>query len=104
MNANAILGLLIPVTYFLMLVMEAIWPARRFPEVKLWRATGVGFLLLGFAASVVVPAVIPVDWLARHRLIDGSRLGIAGGAVVGFIAIQLVAYLYHYAFHKSSFL
>ena len=104
MQPDAILGVLVPTTYVIMLVVEAIWPARLFPPVRFWRLIGVGFLVLGSTAAVMVPMILPVKWLAAHRLIDGTRLGVAGGTIVGFVVIQLVVYVYHRAVHGSSFL
>jgi sterol desaturase/sphingolipid hydroxylase (fatty acid hydroxylase superfamily) len=65
---------------------------------------GLGFLVLGATVAVTIPLILPVNWLAAHRLIDGTRLGVAGGTTVGFIVIQLVVYGYHRAAHGSSFL
>ena len=104
MQPDAILGVLVPTTYVIMLVVEAIWPARLFPPVRFWRLIGVGFLVLGSTAAVMVPMILPVKWLAAHRLIDGTRLGVAGGTIVGCVVIQLVVYVYHRAVHGSSFL
>lgn len=104
MGAADILGLLVPVSFFGMLAAEAIWPARTYPRVKAWRLVGVGFLLLGFAIGTAVPLLLPVEWLAAHRLVDGSRLGVAGGAIVGFVVFELVIYGYHRLAHKVGFM
>ena len=104
MNAIEILGLLVPLTYLLMLAAEHIWPAREFPKISAWRTTGVVFLIVLAAVSTVVPLLIPEEWLAANRLLDGSSLGVAGGAIVGYIVLSAVAYAWHRAAHNVPFM
>jgi sterol desaturase/sphingolipid hydroxylase (fatty acid hydroxylase superfamily) len=104
MQAADILGLMVPVTYFAFLFTERLWPAREFPPRKGWQWIGVAFLLIIGIISVVTPLLLPTDWLAAHRFIDGTRLGVAGGAIVGFVVLEGVVYAYHRAAHRFSFL
>ncbi len=104
MQAADILGLMVPVTYFAFLITEKIWPAREFPPRKGWQFLGIAFLLLLFTLGVVTPLVLPLDWLAEHRWIDGTRLGVIGGAAVGFVVLEGLIYAYHRAAHASPFL
>jgi len=104
MKPEDILGLLTPVTYFTMLAIEAIWPAREFPKIRWWRLVGFGFLAVIIGLGVVTPLLIPTEWLAQHRLLDGSRLGVAGGAVVGLLVSELFGYFVHRAAHRFSFM
>lgn len=104
MKAEDILGLLTPVTYFLFLGAEAIWPAREFPAIRRWRLIGVGFLLLIMTIGILTPLLLPVEFLAEHRLIDGTKLGIAGGALVGLVVFEFIAYWIHRASHRFSFM
>ena len=104
MNADAILGILTLTTYFGMLAAEAIWPAREFPPVRFWRLAGLGFLALLLAFGVTMPLLLPVEWLAQHRLMDGTRLGVVGGVVVGLLVSEFIGYFIHRASHRYSFL
>lgn len=104
MQATDILGPLIPVTYFVFLLTEKLWPARTFPSRKNWQWLGVGFLLLIGIVSTVAPLLLPQDWLKAHRLIDGTGLGVFGGVIVGFVVFEGFSYAYHRAAHHSSFL
>ena len=99
MTTVDILGLLVPVTYLVMLAIEAFIPAREFPPIRAWRFIGLGFLILTGILATTVPLLIPVDWLAEHRLIDGSPLGVIGGAVVGYAAVSLASYVWHRSAH-----
>jgi len=88
-----------PLTYSAMYMVERLRPARKFPKVKGWGLAGAGFMVLMMSASVVTPLLLPVEWLAAHRWIDGTRLGIVGGTIVGYLAVSLAAFLWHRAEH-----
>lgn len=104
MNADAILGILTLTTYFGMLAAEALWPAREFPQVRYWRLLGLAFLAVLMAFGVTMPLLLPVEWLAAHRLLDSTGLGVAGGVLVGLLLSELVGYFVHRAAHRYSIL
>jgi sterol desaturase/sphingolipid hydroxylase (fatty acid hydroxylase superfamily) len=104
MQAEDIVGLLVPVTFLLMWAVEKIRPARQFPPIRAWGLIGLAFLLVMATVSTVVPLLIPVAWLARHRLLDGTGLGVAGGAVVGYIVVSFVNYVWHRSTHAFPLL
>jgi sterol desaturase/sphingolipid hydroxylase (fatty acid hydroxylase superfamily) len=100
MDAVDILGLLVPVTYLVMLAAESIWPARQFPAVRGWKALGIVFLVVLGAVSTIVPLLIPVEWLGQHRLIDSTGLGVVGGTALGYLVLSGVAYAWHRTVHN----
>lgn len=102
MKAEDVLGLLIPVTYFLFLAIEGIRPARQFPKIAWWRLIGLGFYLSLIMISVVLPTVLHEEWIREHRLIDGSRLGTFGGVVVAFLCTTFIDYWIHRAKHRFT--
>lgn len=104
MEAIDLFGLLIPVTFFAMFAIERLWPARSFPDIKFWNLTGVFFLMLMAALASTLPLVIPMEWQIEHRLMDGSRLGVVPGAIVGYVFYSFVAYWYHRATHVFPWL
>jgi len=104
METVDIVGLMIPVTYFVMLAAEKLWPAREFPPRKGWQIIGIVFLVLIGTLSTVIPLLIPADWLSAHRWMDGTRLGIAGGIVVGYLVLSGIGCATHRTFHNVSFL
>jgi sterol desaturase/sphingolipid hydroxylase (fatty acid hydroxylase superfamily) len=104
MQAVDILGLMVPATYFVFLITEKLWPAREFPPRQGWQLIGIVFLLLISTVGVVTPLLLPMDWLAAHRLIDGTPLGVVGGAVVGFVLLEGFIYAYHRTAHASPLL
>jgi sterol desaturase/sphingolipid hydroxylase (fatty acid hydroxylase superfamily) len=103
MDTVDVIGLLAPATYFVF-VTEKLWPARQFPSRKGWQWIGIAFLVVISTISVVVPLLIPAAWLAAHRVFDGTRLGVAGGAFVGFVLMEGVIYAWHRSAHNVGFL
>ena len=75
MSTVDIVGLLVPVTYFVFLLTEQLWPARQFPPRRGWQWIGLAFLMLVMTISTVIPLLIPEAWLEQYRLIDGTILG-----------------------------
>ena len=104
MEAIDIIGLLIPVTYFIFLGTERLWPARTFPPRKGWQWIGAGFLVLVMTISIVVPLLIPEAWLARYRMFDGTRFGVIGGTVIGIVVLEGVVYAWHRTVHNVGFM
>ena len=100
MDAVELVGLLIPVTYLAMLAVEKWKPARDFPPRRGWAWLGIGFLLLIGVISSVVPLLVPQEWLAAHRGIDGTGLGVVGGTVAGYFVLSGVMYAYHRTMHS----
>ena len=96
--------LLVPATYFAMLAVESIWPGRSFPARSGWQWLGAGFLVVSMSIGVALPLFLPVEWMAEHRLVDGTPLGVVGGAIVGFIVLELAVYIWHRAAHTFEFM
>ena len=104
MTTIDIIGLLVPVTYLVFLAAEKLWPAREFPPRKGWQWIGLAFLILVMTISTVVPLLIAEPWLDAHRWLDGTRLGVAGGTIVGFVLLEGFIYAWHRTAHNVGFL
>ncbi len=104
MEAVDVVSLLIPATYLAMFAVERWRPARRFPARRGWAWLGIAFLLLVGTVSSVLPLLLPADWMACHRWMDGTGLGVAGGAVVGYVVLSGLMYFVHRGFHTVPWL
>jgi sterol desaturase/sphingolipid hydroxylase (fatty acid hydroxylase superfamily) len=102
MDTVELIGLLVPLTYALMLGIEARWPARAFPPRSGWRWLGLGFLVLIATVGTVVPLLLPLAWMSAHRWFDGTTLGVAGGALCGWVVVSFVNFVWHRASHAFS--
>lgn len=100
MKTDDLVALLIVATFLVMLVGERLRPVRRFPRMRAWTPIGFGFFILVMACNAVIPALLPLDWIARHSLLPGARLGIAGGILVGYPLVALVNALAHRCYHR----
>ena len=104
MKLEDVLGPAVPLLFLAMMGIEALRPARKFPPVRHWRLVGLACVAMMGALGAVAPLLVAPEWLAAHRLIDLSGLGIAGGAAVGFLVLSLVNYAYHRACHRFGLL
>jgi sterol desaturase/sphingolipid hydroxylase (fatty acid hydroxylase superfamily) len=104
MPAAELVGLLIPLTFIVMLIVEKIWPARQYPARRGWTWLGIGFLIFTGVVATVVPLVLDEQWLTAHRLMDGTGLGVVGGTVVGYVVLSAVAYVVHRSYHAVPLL
>lgn len=99
MTLEALLGPAVPATYLVLLALEALRPARVWPEIRWWRVIGGAFFVVMGGIVTVGPLLLPAAWIAEHRLLDLSGLGIAGGFVVGYLGLTFVFYWFHRAEH-----
>jgi sterol desaturase/sphingolipid hydroxylase (fatty acid hydroxylase superfamily) len=104
METADLIGLLVPLTFFVMLAVEKLLPARTYPARRGWTWLGIAFLMLIGTISTVVPLAVSPQWLAAHRLVDGTGLGVVGGTVVGYVVLSGVMYALHRTFHAVPWL
>lgn len=87
--------------YALLILWEALAPARPLPAVRGWRGRGIA----AFFAFFFVSSYLPLWWgayLARFQLFDLAALGTLGGALVGLLVYEAGVYLWHRAMHGSD--
>jgi sterol desaturase/sphingolipid hydroxylase (fatty acid hydroxylase superfamily) len=82
------------------IVLEAVRPARPLPKVRGWRLQGVVAFFVTGAVSASVP-LLYIDFVRAHRLMNLEWLGTWGGAVVAFLAGELLGYWVHRASHGT---
>jgi hypothetical protein len=75
-----------------MRAIERTWPGQTFPAHPGWQWISIAFFLLSMASGNSLPLLLPIDWIAEHRWYDGTRLGVIGGAIGGFILLELAVY------------
>jgi sterol desaturase/sphingolipid hydroxylase (fatty acid hydroxylase superfamily) len=104
MDTETLIPVLILSSYFTMLAIERIKPARDFPKTPFWTAIGLGMLVLALGLSSLVPMLLPVGWIAEHSLLPGHKLGVLGGALIGYPTVALFNALAHRACHHFNLL
>lgn len=99
MPLEALLGLAIPVTYVVLLALEAAVPGRTFPKTPGWLWLGLVFMTIIVTINATAGSWLPIGWLEAHRLFDLSSLGL-WGAIPGVIITSFVNYWFHRAEHR----
>jgi sterol desaturase/sphingolipid hydroxylase (fatty acid hydroxylase superfamily) len=87
----------------LMMLVERVRPGREWPETPYWWLRALTFN----AVQVGIVFVAGLTWdgvLTRTRPWSADRLGVAGGALVGYLVITFIYYWWHRARHGSDFL
>ena len=86
-----------------MMAIEAARPGRSWPQVVGWWQRALIFN--GVQAGMVWLAGAAWDgWMISHRLWSTDNLGVAGGAIIGYLAITFVYYWWHRWRHEYSVL
>lgn len=86
-----------------MIVCERMRPGRHWPQVTGWWTRAL-MLNAVQGAMVFVAGVAWDGWMVRHRPWSADGLGVAGGAMVGYLAITFIFYWWHRWRHEFSFL
>lgn len=85
------------------LLLDFSWQPRRYAKTRHWRLRG----LLVTAGIVLFSGEVALLWgnlLGNVHLIDGSGLGIWGGAMAGIAVYELLHYWYHRLAHEWNWL
>jgi sterol desaturase/sphingolipid hydroxylase (fatty acid hydroxylase superfamily) len=101
---EAIVPILIPVTFLAMFFVERLFPARALPKVRFWILKGFVFFVVSGVLNAVVPAVVAALVAERAHTLGLSSLGLLGGTVAVVLASEFVSYFLHRAFHRWPFL
>jgi len=89
--------------YVLLMVWEALFPARRLVQVKFWKLKGIAVFIFYFFLSSYLPIIV-APFLVPYVLFDLTELGTAKGILAGIFIYESGAYCWHRLMHKSNFL
>ncbi len=84
-----------------LMLWEAIFPARKLPNVKFWKLKG----MLAFVFFFFLSSYLPLIWdgyLANYQIFDLASLGTVRGAMLGILIYELGVYIWHRSMHKSD--
>jgi sterol desaturase/sphingolipid hydroxylase (fatty acid hydroxylase superfamily) len=96
---EAILTVLMPLTFVVMIVVERVFPARPLPSVRRWalKCVILFFVLNAVAATLRALAAMAVG---AHAPLNLKGLGTVGGGIVAFLVSDLVFYGAHRLVHN----
>ena len=67
MTMEDVFTLLVPVTFFAFLAIEALFrTGRPWPKIRWWRVTGVVFFLVVGTINAVLPSLVPAEIASHH--------------------------------------
>ena len=95
------LSLIIIAMYALLMLYEALFPARALPHVKNWKWKGIAAFLIFFYLSSYLP-LLWASILPEAQLFDLTGTGAAAGAVAGILLYEFGMYWWHRAMHTNN--
>ncbi len=85
--------------YAALILLEALFPARRLPQIKGWKTRA----LIVFAGYFFLSSYLPLLWgdtLARYQLFNLETLNPFVGAGIGVLVYELLVYVWHRTMHR----
>ncbi|MEK6154009.1 sterol desaturase family protein [Flavobacteriaceae bacterium 3-367] len=89
--------------YMILMIWEALFPARQLPKIKFWKVRGLTAFAFFFYLSSYLP-LFTDPYLEPYRLFDLTGLGALGGGLLGVLLYEFGVYVWHRALHTSNFL
>lgn len=87
--------------YALLMLWEALFPARKLPAIPYWKTRGIIFFFVYFYLSSYLPLMY-ASWLPSVQLLDLSGMNTALAAVLGVLLFEVGLFLWHRSMHKSN--
>ena len=103
MTPDDIVTLLIPLTWFALMLAELFGDRNRWPSVPMWRSRSAVFFVVLMSINAFLPELVPPSWL-EHALIPIESLNVLSQVVIGYLALSLANALMHRANHRFDFL
>jgi sterol desaturase/sphingolipid hydroxylase (fatty acid hydroxylase superfamily) len=94
-----IIGIIIPSSFIVALIVERRFPARALPKVKGWLWKGLLFFAFTGFVNSAMPALI-ASLLHGHTPLHLTGLGTIGGALVAFVVSDFFGYWIHRLMHR----
>ncbi len=97
------ISLIILGMYAVLMIWEALVPARQLPKVKYWKLKGSIAFVTFFYLSTYFPLLWD-EYLVKYQVFDLTSLGTVKGAIVGIFIYELGLYIWHRTMHNSNLL
>jgi sterol desaturase/sphingolipid hydroxylase (fatty acid hydroxylase superfamily) len=89
--------------YAFLMLWEGIFPARKLPHVRFWRAKGIASYVFFLLLSTYLPLAY-ADWLPSTTLVDLSAMNPFLAASIGILVYELGIYVWHRLMHSKDLL
>jgi sterol desaturase/sphingolipid hydroxylase (fatty acid hydroxylase superfamily) len=94
-----LIGILIPASFPIALIIERLFPGRPLPKVRGWLWKGLLFFAFTGAVNSVVPAVVSTVVGDRAPIKLGG-LNVVAAALIGFLVADFIGYWLHRLMHR----
>lgn len=89
--------------YLLLMLWEALFPARVLPVIPYWRLKGIGAFFVFFFLSTYLP-LLYASWLPATQLFNLANVHFAIGALAGILVYEFGMYCWHRFMHNNNVL
>jgi sterol desaturase/sphingolipid hydroxylase (fatty acid hydroxylase superfamily) len=89
--------------YALLILWEAVFPARRLPKIKYWQLKGIASFFFFFYLSTYLPLWY-AQWLPSAQLLNFTQMNVALATTSGILLYEFGMWAWHRAMHKSNML
>jgi len=93
------ISLSIVAIYALLMLYEALFPAKELPKVKFWELRGIAFFFLFFYMSSYLP-LFWQEYMPDKQLFDLSGTGVLWGSLAGILLYEFGMYVWHRTMHS----
>ncbi|GAB3019373.1 sterol desaturase family protein [Bowmanella dokdonensis] len=84
-----------------LMLLEALFPARKMPASPFWLLRGIVAFCLYFMISNYLPLIVD-GYIARYQLIDASQLPLWAAVPIGLLVFETGLYFWHRGMHSSA--
>jgi sterol desaturase/sphingolipid hydroxylase (fatty acid hydroxylase superfamily) len=89
--------------YAVLMIWEAVLPARALPNIRYWKIKGILFFFAYFYLSTYLP-LLYAEWLPNTQLINLTGVHPVLAGLCGVLVFELGMYVWHWSMHRSNLL
>jgi sterol desaturase/sphingolipid hydroxylase (fatty acid hydroxylase superfamily) len=87
--------------YLTLMLWEAVFPARKLPQVPYWHFKGIVSFFFFFYLSTYLP-LLYAQWLPSTQLITLSKVNTLVGGIAGILLYEFGMYIWHRSMHRNN--
>jgi sterol desaturase/sphingolipid hydroxylase (fatty acid hydroxylase superfamily) len=87
--------------YALLILWEAVFPARKLPKIPYWHVKGIASFFFFFYLSTYLPLWY-AQWLPSTQLLDLTEMNVVIATVICILIYELGMWAWHWSMHKSN--
>lgn len=89
--------------YIIMMILEALIPARKQPKVKAWIFRSSSVFIFYFYLSSYLPLIWD-QYLIKYQMIDLSQVNTYVSTIIALLVFELLIYIWHRTMHTTNWL